>query len=393
MSKLTAGWRWEKIGNFMQKDIEAFKKSTYPKEEFIYIDISSVDTSTKTVSSPKTIKTMNAPSRAKFILKEKDVVISNVRPNLNAVALIDKNFENSVGTSGFTVVRLKGEHDPNFFFYFFTSPYFIDYVGELVQGAMYPAIGDKDVKNCLIPLPEKIEDQTAIARDLQSKLAHVETMRQAALKQKEAAKALQSAILREVFPWQAGESLPSGWKWEKITDISKNLDGKRIPVTEKVRKKGDIPYYGVSGIVDYVQDYLFDEELLLVSEDGANLVMRTYPIAFSISGKTWVNNHAHVLKFEDKNTQKIVQHYINGLDISDYVSGAAQPKLNQENLNRIKIPVPIDANAKLEVVKKIEQTFEISTKMTKQADTQLNAIEALPAAILREAFNFKINEN
>jgi len=271
---------------------------------------------------------------------------------------------------------------------------------ELHKSSAVPGLNRDDVYKIKLRIEADKSKQTRVVERLQSQLAHVESMRQAALKQKAAAKALQSAILREVFPMRPegsarpfgslnGTSLPSGWRWEKITDISKNLDGKRIPVTEKVRKKGDIPYYGASGIVDYVQDYLFDEELLLVSEDGANLVMRTYPIAFSISGKTWVNNHAHVLKFEDKNTQKIVQHYINGLDISDYISGAAQPKLNQKNLNRIKIPMPIDANAKLEVVKKIEQTFEISTKMTKQAGTQLAAIEALPAAILREAFAFQ----
>jgi type I restriction enzyme S subunit len=223
------------------------------------------------------------------------------------------------------------------------NPYFFYLI---LRNADFPNDGYnrhyKHLKKLTFKVPEKLEDQIAIACDLQSQLACVEAMRQAALKQKEAAKALQSAILREVFPWQAGESLPSGWRWEKLPNISKNLDGKRIPVSEKLREKGDIPYYGASGIVDYVKDYLFDEELLLVSEDGANLVMRTYPIAFSISGKTWVNNHAHVLKFEDRDIQKITEYYINGLDISDFVSGAAQPKLNQDNLNRIKIPIPVE---------------------------------------------------
>jgi len=328
-------------------------------------------------------------------IRKGDVLLVKDGATTGRVAYVDESFrfESAAINEHVFILRPKEDFSGKLIFHVIRSEIGQRAIEENFRGGAQGGINQDFLSNIKFDCPSELDKQVEIADEIQSQLARVEIIRQAALKQKEAAKALQSAILREVFPWQAGESLPSGWKWEKITDISKNLDGKRIPVTEKVRKKGDIPYYGASGIVDYVQDYLFDEELLLVSEDGANLVMRTYPIAFSISGKTWVNNHAHVLKFEDKNTQKIVQHYINGLDISDYVSGAAQPKLNQENLNRIKIPVPIDANAKLEVVKKIEQTFEISTKMTKQADTQLNAIEALPAAILREAFNFKINEN
>ena len=79
---------------------------------------------------------------------------------------------------------------------------------------------------------------------------------------------------------------------------------------------------------------------LLVSEDGANLLARNTPIAFSISGKSWVNNHAHVLKFEEYATRRYVEMYFNSIDLTPYISGAAQPKLNQKNLNRIEIPIP-----------------------------------------------------
>lgn len=106
------------------------------------------------------------------------------------------------------------------------------------------------------------------------------------------------------------------------------------------RVAGTIPYYGASGIVDYVKDYIFDGDYLLISEDGANLVARVTPIAFSISGKTWVNNHAHILKFDNPITQRFVELYLNSMDLSTFISGAAQPKLNQKNLNRIPIKLP-----------------------------------------------------
>jgi len=125
-----------------------------------------------------------------------------------------------------------------------------------------------------------------------------------------------------------------------LGEIARNLDSKRKPVTKGARTSGEYPYYGASGIVDYVSDYIFDGDFLLVSEDGANLLARNTPIAFSASGKIWVNNHAHVLQFETYTERIFVEFYINSIDLSRYISTAAQPKLNQENLNKIPIPVP-----------------------------------------------------
>jgi len=122
--------------------------------------------------------------------------------------------------------------------------------------------------------------------------------------------------------------------------LAENLDSMRKPVTSGLRDAGDIPYYGASGIVDYVKDYIFDGEFLLISEDGANLIARNTPIAFSVSGKSWVNNHAHVLKFNTYAERRFVEYYLNSIDLTSFISGAAQPKLNQKNLNSIKIPNP-----------------------------------------------------
>jgi type I restriction enzyme S subunit len=119
-----------------------------------------------------------------------------------------------------------------------------------------------------------------------------------------------------------------------------NFDSKRKPVTKDARTSGEIPYYGASGIVDYVSDYIFDGDYLLISEDGANLLARSTPIAFSISGKAWVNNHAHVLKFEHYETRRLVEFYLNSIDLRQYISGGAQPKLNKANMNKIPIPIP-----------------------------------------------------
>ena len=131
-----------------------------------------------------------------------------------------------------------------------------------------------------------------------------------------------------------------GWQTKTINQISVNLDNKRVPITKADRTRGKYPYYGASGIVDYVADYIFDGDTLLISEDGANLLARSTPIAFPASGKYWVNNHAHILKFEDTTTQRFVELYLESIPLDDYITGAAQPKLNQQALNSIPIPYP-----------------------------------------------------
>ena len=128
--------------------------------------------------------------------------------------------------------------------------------------------------------------------------------------------------------------------WFSLPMISENCDRKRKPIKGSKRENGIYPYYGASGIVDYVKDYILDGDYLLISEDGANLVARNTPIAFSIEGKNWVNNHAHVVKFNSLNDQRFVEYYFNSIDLTPWISGGAQPKLNQENLNKILIPYP-----------------------------------------------------
>ena len=130
------------------------------------------------------------------------------------------------------------------------------------------------------------------------------------------------------------------WSAKTLDQIATNLDSKRVPITKGDRKAGEFPYYGASGIVDYVANYIFDGDTLLVSEDGANLLARSTPIAFPASGRYWVNNHAHILKFDHMATQRFVEFFLESIPLDEYITGAAQPKLNQKALNSIPIPLP-----------------------------------------------------
>lgn len=143
------------------------------------------------------------------------------------------------------------------------------------------------------------------------------------------------------FPEFVGDGL---WENNELSFLAENLDSKRVPITSNQREKGEVPYYGASGIIDYVKGYIYDENLLCISEDGANLIDRNYPIAFSISGKSWVNNHVHVLKFKSIYTQLLVEKYINSINIEGFLTGMAQPKLNRSKLDIISIPLPKNPN-------------------------------------------------
>ncbi|MCT4612070.1 MAG: restriction endonuclease subunit S [Clostridia bacterium] len=151
-------------------------------------------------------------------------------------------------------------------------------------------------------------------------------------------------------------------EWESLGMMVENLDSLRKPIAKGLREEGDIPYYGASGIVDYVKDFIFEGDFLLVSEDGANLIARSTPIAFSISGKNWVNNHAHVLKFDTYAERKFVEHYLNSIDLIPYISGAAQPKLNQRNLNSIQIPNP-SLDEKKRIVSTLDKFDSLTTSL------------------------------
>ena len=163
-----------------------------------------------------------------------------------------------------------------------------------------------------------------------------------------------------------------GYAVVTLEDIAENCDSMRKPVTSGKREAGKHPYYGASGIVDYVKDYIFDGDYLLVSEDGANLLARSTPIAFSISGKNWVNNHAHVLKFDCYETRRFVEFYLNSIDLAPYISGGAQPKLNQKNLNRLEIPLPSQERQKY-IVDILDRFDAICSDLTSGLPAEIEA--------------------
>ena len=176
------------------------------------------------------------------------------------------------------------------------------------------------------------------------------------------------------------------WIDSTLEVLAENLDSKRIPITKGKRQAGDYPYYGASGIVDFVKDFIFEGDCLLVSEDGANLLMRSTPIAFSVSGKYWVNNHAHILRFSDMATQRYVEFYLESIPIDRYVTGAAQPKLTQRAMNALRVPIPKSVDRRKQIVDLISQMESLTAEARQMFESKVSALDELKASLLRQAF-------
>lgn len=144
----------------------------------------------------------------------------------------------------------------------------------------------------------------------------------------------------------------SEWKEYRLEDFAEVKNSLRIPLSklEREKRQGNFPYYGASGIIDYVDDYLFEGEYVLISEDGENLKSRKTPIAFKADGKFWVNNHAHILKGKRDEFNDLLVYYFANLNINEFITGAVQPKLSKSNLLLIPIFLPEDEEVILEIV-------------------------------------------
>ncbi|MBM2834234.1 MAG: Restriction endonuclease subunit [Candidatus Brocadiaceae bacterium] len=264
------------------------------------------------------------------------------------------------------------------FLYSFLLKHETEIVGN--TGAVFNSINKAQIEAIKIPLPPLPEQQRIVAI-LDEAFSAIATAKENAEKNLQNARELFESYLQGVFA-NPGD----GWEEKTLNQISENLDSQRVPITKNVRSSGSIPYYGASGIVDYVDEYIFDDDLLLVSEDGANLLARTYPIAFSISGKTWVNNHAHVLRFENMVNQRFVEFYLNAIKLDDYVSGMAQPKLNQTMLNTIVIPYP-PLKEQRSVVAKLDALSAETKRLEDIYRQKLADLDELKKSVLQKAFN------
>jgi len=171
------------------------------------------------------------------------------------------------------------------------------------------------------------------------------------------------------------------WRERPIGELTENFDGRRVPVKEADRRPGPYPYYGASGIVDYVDDYLFDGEYLLIAEDGENLRTTNTPVAFLARGKFWVNNHAHIVRGNDQAETRYLMYALRATDVTGYLTGSTMPKLTQGSMNQILVPAPevSEQRAIAHILGTLDDKIELNRRMGE-------TLEALPRALFKSWF-------
>lgn len=239
----------------------------------------------------------------------------------------------------------------------------------------------QDIKSFKIPFP-KLEEQNKIANFLTTVDKKITNLENTIISLENQKKGLLQQIFSQKlrFKDKNGNNYPNCEK-KKLEDIAIFLDNKRKPLEQSERIHGKYPYYGASGIIDYINDYIFDEELVLLSEDGANIIDRNYPICYIATGKYWVNNHAHVLKVKSQYVNKFICESLEQLNYTKYNTGTAQPKLNQDVCRKIILSIPC-----LEEQTKIANFLSAFDRKLENQKAQLEHWKQIKKGLLQQMF-------
>lgn len=284
-----------------------------------------------------------------------------------ALKYVDRPF--AAGADGIKVLEPCSHLDPKFLWYYLRSR---------------PLPNDgysrhfKHLRELRVPVPPLPEQHRIV--DLLSRAENIVRMRREA---EQKAKEIIPALFLDMFG-DPGTN-PRGWDILSIAKITRNLDAARRPVRSADRESmtGNIPYYGASGIIDYVNDFTHDEPALLVAEDGANLLSRSTPIAFQASGKYWVNNHAHVLGASTRADLAFLEVAINLRDLREYITGSAQPKFTQAALMAMPVAVP-PTSLQDEFSRHVKDLLGVASDQEKSGQLAEQAFQSLLARVFGE---------
>ncbi|KFC19045.1 hypothetical protein IO89_16135 [Epilithonimonas lactis] len=238
-------------------------------------------------------------------------------------------------------------------------------------------------KILLPPLPE----QRAIVKKLETLFSSLDAGVADLKKAQQQLKIYRQAVLKKAFEGELTKT-NSDWITKRFEECTVSFNGKRVPLNRATREKrqGEFRYYGATEIVDYIDDYIFDGEFLLIGEDGANLLSKSKPLSFIVDGKFWVNNHAHIFKPNDNISIRYLNAYFNSLSLNEYVTGTAQPKLTKFNLCKIPVKLPLEISDQLLIVKEIESRLSVCDSIEQNIKESLVKAEGLRQSILKKAF-------
>lgn len=285
-------------------------------------------------------------------------------------------------------------------YYYLCTENFVQDLLSMASATTIAIVNKSKMESCAFPLPPLSEQQRIVER-LEELLAKLDEAKERLQEVADSFAVRKAAILHNAFTgeltkqWRRENGVSDeSWEEKKLSEITENQDSKRIPLSKSQRDNMNriYDYYGASGIIDKVDDYIFEGKKLLIGEDGANLVTRSKDIAFIADGKYWVNNHAHILDVKDTVLLMYLCNYINNMDLIPYVTGSAQPKLTQAKMNNIKIFLPT-LPEQHEIVRLIDDLLARERAAQQAAEQALASIDLMKKSILARAFRGELGTN
>ena len=338
-----------------------------------YVDISSVDNTEKKIISYQTIESTDAPSRAKQLLKQGDVLVSTVRPNLNAVAVVEEETENlMVGSTGYCVLRCKDNMDVRYLFNFCQSQYFVDDMSSQATGASYPAVSNGIVRSSLIPC-YSIEEQQKIAEKLDT-VSELLALRKQQLAELDE---LVKSRFIELFgdPITNSNNLPTE-RMELRFNLKAGITTAADDIHEFEEGMYEIPCYGGNGIRGYVREKSYTGNYPIIGRQGALCGNVQYA-----TGEFHATEHAVLVSLLKNDNSVWVYHLLKLMDLFRYHTGAAQPGLAVKTLNTVEVIVA-DKKKQDQFAAFVEQTDK--SKLTIQQS--LDKLELLKKSLMQEYF-------
>ena len=305
-----------------------------------------------------------------------------------------------VVSAGYLILQAKDEMDKRYFKYLLHR-YDVAYM-KLLGSGVRQTISFNHIANSILvapPLPE----QRAISAFLDDKCAKIDGAvmikeDQIGLLRERRQIIIQDAVTHGLNPAAPMKDsgvdwigqIPAHWEVKSIRYAFRFRNYQRVPISasEREGKQGEYPYYGASGIIDYVQDYIFDEDLILIAEDGANLLSKSTPLAFVATGKYWVNNHAHILEPLFPGF-KYWAELLSAADYTVYISGSAQPKLTRDRLGSVRVPVP-PGDERNAIISFIEQESDKFRNAISIKERQIAALKEYKTSLINAAVTGKI---
>lgn len=262
------------------------------------------------------------------------IIITGNGSYTGTVRFFDGKFDLYQRTYGLTLKDdMFHDWDIKFLYFYFKIFFEREFMGGSC-GSSIPYIIKGNIENFQIPLLD-LDEQKQIAEILSSLDDKIELNRRINAN----LEAVASALFKKWFV-DIGDELPEGWRIGAFGEAAENLDSKRIPLSSREREQGLYPYYGATSVMDYIKNYIFDGTYVLLGEDGSVAKEDGKPFVQYVSGKIWVNNHAHVLRGKNGFSTEYLKVLLEQTNITSFITGAVQPKLNQANMNKIPMIIP-----------------------------------------------------